>query len=145
LPSFSLPKTSLLTKPWEYKKVYASGRRLRGNQFSLVYLPNQLGENRLGISVHGEKSAVRRNRIKRIIREFFRQHRSFTEWGKMGPKRPDSGLDVVFAIRRGFSPESPRDVEKALQDLLDRAPFEAQPPQAERSGADKSAAGRRRS
>jgi ribonuclease P protein component len=104
--------------------VYARGKRLRGDQFSLVYLPNQLGENRLGISVHGEKSAVRRNRIKRIIREFFRQHRSFTEWGKAGSKRPDSGLDVVFAIRRGFSLESPQAIEKALRDLLDKTPFE---------------------
>jgi ribonuclease P protein component len=145
LPLFALPKTSLLTKPWEYKQVYAHGKRLRGNQFSLVYLPNQLGENRLGISVHGEKSAVRRNRIKRIIREFFRQHRSFTQWGITGPKRPDSGLDVVFAIRREFSPESPQAVERALRDLLAKTPFEVQPPQDERRGADKTAAGRRRS
>ena len=39
-------------------------------------MTNSLNENRLGISVHRLiRGVVRRNRIKRMIREVFRQHR----------------------------------------------------------------------
>ena len=46
----------------------------------------------------------------RRIREFFRHHRDFIE--------PCS--DVVFAVRPGFVPDSPREVEAAVQALLAR-------------------------
>ena len=107
---FALPKSMLLAKPWQFEKVYRRGKRMRGQEFSLIYLANNLDGNRLGISVHGVKQAVRRNRIKRIIREFFRQNRTFI--------KPAS--DIVFAVRSGFSPASPQDVARAVRKLVDR-------------------------
>jgi ribonuclease P protein component len=56
------------------------------------------------------KQAVQRNRIKRIIREFFRHNQGFIE--------PFS--DVVFAVRAGFVPDSPREVEAAVRVALSR-------------------------
>ncbi|HCC53320.1 MAG TPA: ribonuclease P protein component [Desulfobulbaceae bacterium] len=106
----SLPKAMLLVKPWQYKKVYDQGKRMRGQNFSLIWLPNGTSGNRLGISVHGVRQAVQRNRLKRIIREFFRQHRDFIE--------PFS--DVVFAVRPGFAPDSPMEVAGAVGALLGR-------------------------
>jgi ribonuclease P protein component len=120
---FSLPKSRLLTRPWEFKMVYTHGKRVRGDHFSLIYLPNQEGKTRLGISVHGVKSAVRRNRIKRIVREFFRHHQSFPDWGRSVSKQPVPGMDVVFAIRKGFAPDSPMAIARALRELLARTPF----------------------
>jgi len=107
----SLPKSCLLAKSWEYQKVYKSGKRLKGRYFSLIYAPNDKECNRLGISVYGVKRAVRRNRIKRIIREFFRHNRNFI--------RPP--VDIVFAVREGFAPDSPQEVEGVVNDLLERA------------------------
>ena len=106
----ALAKTMLLVKPWQYKLVYEQGKRVRGQNFSLIHVPNSTAGNRLGISIHGVRQAVQRNRIKRIIREFFRHHRDFIE--------PCS--DVVFAVRPGFIPDSPREVEAAVQALLAR-------------------------
>jgi ribonuclease P protein component len=106
----ALAKAMLLVKPWQYKMVYDQGKRVRGQNFSLIHVPNSLAGNRLGISIHGVRQAVQRNRIKRIIREFFRHHRDFIE--------PCS--DVVFAVRPGFIPDSPREVEAAVQALLAR-------------------------
>ena len=105
----ALPKSILLVKPWQYRKVYDQGKRVRGRNFSLIYLPNNTTGNRLGISIHGVRQAVQRNRIKRIIREFFRHNQEFIE--------PFS--DVVFAVRPGFVPDSPWQVEVAVRTLLD--------------------------
>ena len=106
----ALPKARLLVKPWQYRLVYEQGKRVRGQDFSLIYLPNRTAGNRLGISIHGVRQAVQRNRIKRIIREFFRHHQEFIE--------PFS--DVVFAVRSGFVPNSPLEVETAVRTLLAR-------------------------
>ncbi len=106
----ALAKAMLLVKPWQYKKVYDQGKRVRGRNFSLIYLPNSTTGNRLGISIHGVRQAVQRNRIKRIIREFFRHNQEFIE--------PSS--DVIFAVRPGFVPDSPREVETAVRTLLAR-------------------------
>jgi ribonuclease P protein component len=78
--------------------VYRSGARLYGKGFTLVYLreeqsDNRLSGSRLGISVPRKVgNAVRRNRIKRIVREAFRLHR------EVFPQ----GSDIVFAVRPGF-------------------------------------------
>ncbi len=108
----SLPKASLLRAPWEYRKVYESGSRIRGKQLTIIYLPNGGSENRLGISIHGIKTAVRRNRVKRIIREFFRLHRHF-----MAP-----AADMVFAVRSGFAPDSPAEVQELVEGMLRQPP-----------------------
>lgn len=57
-------------------QVYQQGKRLKGNGFSLIFLANDHGCSRLGISIHRMlRGSVQRNRIKRIIREVFRLHR----------------------------------------------------------------------
>lgn len=109
-PGRGLPKKILLTKPHEYQKVYREGKRLRGNRFNLIILPNNLGYNRLGISIHGEKKAVRRNRLKRIIRETFRLKQHL-----IVPSQ-----DIVFTVRKNCPLDSQRDIEKAMFDLLQK-------------------------
>ncbi|MDF1577043.1 MAG: ribonuclease P protein component [Desulfurivibrionaceae bacterium] len=104
----ALPKSSLLRKPREYKNVYKSGRRVRGNRLTIIHAPNGTEGNRLGISVHGVKRAVRRNRIKRIIREFFRLNRSFIT--------PAS--DIVFAVRYGFTADSPAEIKQHIDRMF---------------------------
>ncbi|MBA3003176.1 MAG: ribonuclease P protein component [Desulfurivibrio sp.] len=105
-----LSKAMLLLKPWQYRLVYSQGKRVRGQNFSLIYLPNSTTGNRLGISIHGVRQAVQRNRIKRVIREFFRHNPGFLE--------PFS--DVVFAVRPGFALDSPQEIETAVRALLAR-------------------------
>lgn len=108
-PLFALPKANLLTKPWEYNRVYRQGKRLRGDNFTLLYLPADHATNRLGISIHGQlKGAAKRNRIKRIIKEFYRLNRDFIEPAK----------DIVLTVRKGFTPDSPAEVARVVATLL---------------------------
>ncbi len=118
MPSLSLPKTALLTQSAEYQKVYKSGKRLRGQNFSLIYLANDRPQHRLGISVHGVKLAVRRNRIKRIIREFFRLNRGCADSGFGGERTPK--MDFVLAVRPEFALDSPAAVAAVVQPLLQK-------------------------
>jgi ribonuclease P protein component len=115
----SLPKTYLLRKKSEYDNVYQRGKRVHGDNFSLILLPNNLEYNRLGISIHGQlKGAAKRNRIKRIIREFFRLDRSFLqEKSSESCKLPC--MDMVITVRKGFNLEKPSDFAVAVSSLLD--------------------------
>jgi len=60
----------------------------------VIFLPNAGSYNRLGISVHKKTgNAVRRNKIKRLIREVFRLNRGLF---------PQS-CDIVFTVRPDFA------------------------------------------
>lgn len=104
-----LPKCHLVRKGWEYRRIYSEGKRLHGKGFSLICLENGKGVNRLGISVHRKiRGAVKRNRIKRIIRETFRLHRnSFPQ-----------GMDIVFTVRPDFVLNNPAEIHKAVSVLF---------------------------
>lgn len=102
---FGLPKSSLLRKTREFNLVYRGGKRLHGKGFALIYLTAEQPASRLGISVQKKVgNAVRRNRIKRIVRETFRLHREIF---------PRSS-DIVFAIRPGFSLNGMLEVRAAV-------------------------------
>lgn len=105
---FALPKSDLVTRPGEYEAVYRRGKRLRGKNFSLICMPTDREHNRIGISIHGVKKAVTRNRIKRIIREFYRLNRAALP----------AATDIVFTVREGFIPNSPDAVKQAVFSLL---------------------------
>jgi len=101
---YSLPKVSLLTKSWQYNHVYKQGKRIRAKGVTFVYTPNTRGHNRLGISVSGMKSAVKRNRIKRLVREFYRFHPMFPS-ALAGAKAHQTGFDLVVATNNRFVPK----------------------------------------
>lgn len=107
---YRLPKSCLLRKTREFKQVYRRGQRLRGNGFALICLPGDQSDSRLGISVHRKAgNAVRRNRIKRIVRETFRLHREIF---------PQSS-DIVFTVRPEFSLDGMHAVRAAVSGLTE--------------------------
>ena len=73
---FSLEKKDKLLKSKDYQTIRAKGQKVENNDFILVFCRNDLENSRLGLTVSKKVGcAVKRNRIKRIVREFFRQNR----------------------------------------------------------------------
>jgi ribonuclease P protein component len=66
-----------LKKPQEFQLLRQRGQRFRAAHLVLNTIPNTQGASRLGVSVSKKhvRSAVRRNMIKRLVREYFRLHR----------------------------------------------------------------------
>lgn len=65
-----------LRKKREFDAVYAHGRRFGNSFFGVTTHVNEKGWPRLGLAVAVKTAgnAVERNRIRRVIREFFRLH-----------------------------------------------------------------------
>jgi ribonuclease P protein component len=79
-------ETSRLTRPADYRGVFQSGRRSADSLFVILSRANGLDHARLGLAISRRHivSAVKRNRVKRVIRETFRLHQSALK-----------GLDIV--------------------------------------------------
>lgn len=118
---FALPKADLLRKPWQYQEVYRQGKRIRGESLTIIHRANTTGRYRLGISAHGFKKAAQRNRIKRIIREYFRLNRAQLAT-RFNRDKKNQTRDLIFAVRQGFLPATPGEIANYLDVLLDKRP-----------------------
>ena len=85
---FAFPRRLRIVRETDFKKAFAEGARARGGALVVVVRENGLPESRLGLSVGKSiwKSAVRRNRVRRVFREAFRLNR----------RELPAGLDVVM-------------------------------------------------
>lgn len=91
---FVLLRSMRLVCARDYQRVFRTGTRIRGPGCIVVVAENGEERSRLGLAVarkHVAK-ATGRNRIKRVIRESFRQHQCVL-----------SGLDIVVVGRQGLS------------------------------------------
>src|SRR5215213_3111430 len=73
MPVYTFPKSHHLRSPKEFDAVYAAKTRESRGPVTVYARPNDLGHPRLGLSVSRKVgTAVRRNRIRRLLRESFR-------------------------------------------------------------------------
>ncbi|WP_151194749.1 ribonuclease P protein component [Methylophaga frappieri] len=65
-----------MNRPGDFTRVFRQGKRCGGTGLTLIALPSNVGHPRLGLAIAKKhiKLACQRNRIKRLIRDSFRQH-----------------------------------------------------------------------
>jgi len=92
--SESFQKTDKIRRRKEYQVVFKDGSRRHTRSFVIIKAENEANEARLGISVSRKAGgAVKRNRIKRLIRECFR----------LCKNRIVDPQDIVVIARKGIS------------------------------------------
>jgi len=108
----------------DFQRAFSGGRRARGDVMVVVLIENGLDETRLGLSVGRKiwKSAVRRNRVRRIFREAFR-----LTCEKLPP-----GVDVILIPAapqlRPQLAETCDELERLAHKAFHRAPRKPRPP-----------------
>jgi len=67
-----------MNNPRDFSRVFRQAKRASGTGLTILTVENSAGIPRLGLAIAKKhlKHAHRRNRLKRIIRESFRQHQS---------------------------------------------------------------------
>ena len=103
--------------PYDYivgeLKAYREGKRRSSREFTLFVRPNGLQRSRFGWSIKKALgSAVRRNRIRRRLREILRLHRQ-----EISP-----GWDIVIHPRSSAATADFSELTRELLKLIPRAP-----------------------
>ena len=85
-------KAEHLLKTKDFMAVYKKGARAGAGWVILYYLPNAIAFNRIGFSISSRNIglATRRNRIRRLFREAFRNKK----------KDFKKGFDIVLVIKK---------------------------------------------
>lgn len=101
-----------MTKRSDFQRVYGSGKSTADRLLVLYQLPRE-AELRLGISVSKKvcKGSVGRNRLKRLVREAFRQLRP----------RIVSGYHLIIIVRVAAKDAVYRDILGSVERLCRRA------------------------
>jgi ribonuclease P protein component len=116
-PRLDFPRAFRLMSRAQYDAVYREGRRRSSREFTLFLRPNGLDSSRFGWSIKKALgNAVRRNRIRRRLREIVRLHRQ-----EIAP-----GWDIVIHPR---SSAATTEFSALQAELLKMMPANAKAPQ----------------
>ena len=109
MPPFSFPKEKRVLKRSDFTRRSKTDRKIAFPHFLVIIKANHLGRTRLGLTV-GKNigKAVGRNRIKRLLREFFR-----VSDNKFPPSQ-----DIIIIALKGSDPLTYRQVFEELTPLL---------------------------
>ncbi|HEY6879157.1 MAG TPA: ribonuclease P protein component [Polyangiales bacterium] len=104
-PSLRMRPRDRLRKRFEFRRLRDQGRRVHTRSFVLTVARGDQPQARIGITVSRQVgNAVRRNRIKRLLREAFRRHRT------LFPR----AADIVVIAKTGCRADSLAEVTSEL-------------------------------
>ena len=112
-------RTETLRKNYEFGRVYQRGQHVAARTLVLHYFPRKHKRLRLGVTASKQvKGSVRRNRIKRLLREAYRLNED-----KLRP-----GFDLILVGRAVEGQLGLRDIEADFLKLCRRAGLIRQEP-----------------
>ena len=110
-PSYSFQRELRLLSARDYSRVFDKAIKVHNRAFTLLARKNDLNKSRLGLVIAKKnlKFAHQRNRVKRLLREYFRLQRSqFAHY------------DLVILTRRDIAVLSKTDIIRLRDDLFIR-------------------------
>ena len=105
------PGDNRLNKPSDFKKVFTTAQRYAAKKLLVLARKNDMECARLGLAISAKRirTAVRRNKLKRIIRESFRRNKDRLK-----------GLDIVVVAQKDTDKENSARLSRVLSGLWDR-------------------------
>jgi len=108
--SFFFSKSERLLKRGDFIRISGTGKRVRNKFFVGNFLPGKTGKCRIGITVTKKVGcAVTRNRIKRLVREYFRTRKATIR----------GTWDINIIARKAAAESSSEKLFPALQRIFD--------------------------
>lgn len=100
---FAFKKTHRLLTKKDYSHVFEQAKKIVTSEFIILFRENNLGYARLGLALSKKMIAKAhdRNRIKRLIRESFRQ-------------KELPGVDMIFLARQGVAKQANSNINTRL-------------------------------
>ena len=111
---FSFKKKDRILKRREFLLLKRSGKKIHDRNFIAIYSEGKYRKSRIGITVSKKLgNAVKRNRLKRLIREHFRMNRNkiaeFKDINVIAKKKAgEISADMVFKSIDGILKKVPR-------------------------------------
>ncbi len=111
---FFFKKKDKIIKRREFLQLQRCGKRIQNRNFIVIYSDGRVKKNRIGITVSKKLgNAVKRNKIKRLIRENFRMNRDkiaeFMDINVIAKKKAgEISADMVFKSLDGIFNQIPR-------------------------------------
>ena len=108
---YTFTKADRIRKRPEFIHLSNTGKRVYSRHFIAIYGAGRNGRTRLGITVTKKVGgAVTRNRIKRCVREFFRNNKDFIQ----------GELDINIIAKKSAASLSSTRASSSLQNIFDR-------------------------
>ena len=105
---YNFGKEERIRRRADFLRISRDGAKHQTRHFRLSMCPNSLPHRRLGITVGKHVgTAVKRNRVKRLLREFFRRHKACLPAG-----------DIIIMAKKGAAELGYHQVEEELGRLL---------------------------
>lgn len=106
---YSFPKQERLLNRKDFVNLNRRGKRFHTRHFIVIIKETETGINRLGITVSKKiGNAVKRNRVKRLVREFFRLNKYHIS----------TGCDIVIIGKRNSFLLNYTDTKKELGEII---------------------------
>ena len=109
-----MSKEEVLKKNYEFRLVLSKGKYYSGKYIEAFALKNYLNRNKIGIAINTNiGKAVKRNYLKRLIREGYRQNK----------KDFNEGYNIVFLVKKSINIEEisfdgvQKDILKILNEI----------------------------
>jgi ribonuclease P protein component len=110
----SFTKGDRLLSTGDFKRVYRNGRKIVGPKAVFYYDSNNFNRHRLGITISRKAgNSVKRNRLKRLIREVFRLN--------LSRLKQDSYCDIVIVMRKAGMKSDFKDIEQLWLETMSKA------------------------